>query len=378
VGGAVIVGIPTEVKDSEYRVAATPEGVREFVHAGHEVVIESEAGDGSSLSDEGFAAAGAEILPDAEAVFAAADLILKVKEPQPEEYKRFREGQVLFTYLHLAADERLTRFLTDRKVAAVAYETVQTTDGRLPLLAPMSEIAGRMAPHCGASNLERPKGGRGVLIGGASGVAPARVVVLGAGMAGTNAAWIAAGMEAEVAIVDKNVDRLRFVDQIWRGRIQTVKSSRLAIERLVREADLVIGAVLVPGAKAPHLVTESMVQAMQPGAVVVDISIDQGGCFETSHVTTHSHPTYVVHDVVHYCVGNMPGAVPRTSTYALTNVTIPYAIEIAGRGLEQAVREDPALAHGVNVYRGHVTNAGVAEAHGLEATPLSTLVDGLD
>jgi alanine dehydrogenase len=374
----VIVGIPKEVKDSEYRVAATPEGVREFVHAGHEVVIESEAGDGSSLSDEGFAAAGAEILPDAEAVFAAADLILKVKEPQPEEYKRFREGQVLFTYLHLAADERLTRFLTDRKVAAVAYETVQTTDGRLPLLAPMSEIAGRMAPHCGASNLERPKGGRGVLIGGASGVAPARVVVLGAGMAGTNAAWIAAGMEAEVAIVDKNVDRLRFVDQIWRGRIQTVKSSRLAIERLVREADLVIGAVLVPGAKAPHLVTESMVQAMQPGAVVVDISIDQGGCFETSHVTTHSHPTYVVHDVVHYCVGNMPGAVPRTSTYALTNVTIPYAIEIAGRGLEQAVREDPALAHGVNVYRGHVTNAGVAEAHGLEATPLPTLVDGLD
>jgi alanine dehydrogenase len=374
----VIVGIPKEVKDSEYRVAATPEGVREFVHAGHEVVIESEAGDGSSLSDEGFAAAGAEILPDAEAVFAAADLILKVKEPQPEEYKRFREGQVLFTYLHLAADERLTRFLTDRKVAAVAYETVQTTDGRLPLLAPMSEIAGRMAPHCGASNLERPKGGRGVLIGGSSGVAPARVVVLGAGMAGTNAAWIAAGMEAEVAIVDKNVDRLRFVDQIWRGRIQTVKSSRLAIERLVREADLVIGAVLVPGAKAPHLVTESMVQAMQPGAVVVDISIDQGGCFETSHVTTHSHPTYVVHDVVHYCVGNMPGAVPRTSTYALTNVTIPYAIEIAGRGLEQAVREDPALAHGVNVYRGHVTNAGVAEAHGLEATPLSTLVDGLD
>jgi alanine dehydrogenase len=374
----VIVGIPKEVKDSEYRVAATPEGVREFVHAGHEVVIESEAGDGSSLSDEGFAAAGAEILPDAEAVFAAADLILKVKEPQPEEYKRFREGQVLFTYLHLAADERLTRFLTDRKVAAVAYETVQTTDGRLPLLAPMSEIAGRMAPHCGASNLERPKGGRGVLIGGASGVAPARVVVLGAGMAGTNAAWIAAGMEAEVAIVDKNVDRLRFVDQIWRGRIQTVKSSRLAIERLVREADLVIGAVLVPGAKAPHLVTESMVQAMQPGAVVVDISIDQGGCFETSHVTTHSHPTYVVHDVVHYCVGNMPGAVPRTSTYALTNVTIPYAIEIAGRGLEQAVREDPALAHGVNVYRGHVTNAGVAEAHALEATPLPTLVDGLD
>ena len=270
-------------------------------------------------------------------------MILKVKEPQPQEYERFREGQVLFTYLHLAADEGLTRFLAERKVAAVAYETVQTPDGRLPLLAPMSEIAGRMAPHCGAANLERPKGGRGVLMGGASGVAPARVVVLGAGMAGTNAAWIAAGMEAEVAIVDKNVERLRFVDQIWRGRIQTVMSSRLAIERLVTEADLVIGAVLVPGAKAPHLVSEDMVAGMQPGAVVVDISIDQGGCFETSHVTTHSDPTYVVHDVVHYCVGNMPGAVPRTSTYALTNVTIPYAVEIATAGLEDAVRARPAL-----------------------------------
>jgi alanine dehydrogenase len=241
----------------------------------------------------------------------------------------------------------------------------------------MSEIAGRMAPHCGAVNLERTKGGRGVLMGGASGVAPARVVVLGAGMAGTNAAWIAAGMEAEVAIADKNVDRLRFVDQIWRGRIQTVMSSRLAVERLVIDADLVIGAVLVPGAKAPHLVTEEMVSSMRPGAVVVDISIDQGGCFETSHVTTHSNPTFVVHDVVHYCVGNMPGAVPRTSTYALTNVTIPYAVEIANAGLEDAARADPALGLGVNVYGGNVTNAGVAEAHGLPMVPLAALVDGL-
>ena len=373
----MIVGIPKEVKDSEYRVAATPEGARELVHAGHRVVVESGAGLGSALPDGDFSAAGAEILPDADEVFAAADMILKVKEPQPGEFERFREGQVLFTYLHLAADEALTRFLGERKIAAVAYETVQSPDGRLPLLAPMSEIAGRMAPHCGASNLERPKGGRGVLMGGASGVAPAKVVVLGAGMAGTNAAWIAAGMEAEVAIADKNVDRLRFVDQIWRGRIQTVKSSRLAVERLVIDADLVIGAVLVPGAKAPHLVTEEMVASMRPGAVVVDISIDQGGCFETSHVTTHSNPTFVVHDVVHYCVGNMPGAVPRTSTYALTNVTIPYAVEIANAGLEGAVRADPSLGLGVNVYAGHVTNAGVAEAHGLPMVTLASLVDGL-
>jgi alanine dehydrogenase len=304
-------------------------------------------------------------------------MIVKVKEPQPQEFERFRSGQLLFTYLHLAADEALTRFLAEREVAAVAYETVQTPDGRLPLLAPMSEIAGRMAPHAGASNLERPKGGRGVLMGGAAGVAPARVLVLGAGMAGTNAAWIAAGMEAEVTIVDKNVERLRFVDQIQRGRIQTVASSGLAIERLVLEADLVVGAVLVPGAKAPHLVSEDLVSRMQPGAVLVDISIDQGGCFETSHVTTHSDPTYVLHGIVHYCVGNMPGAVPRTSTYALTNVTMPYALEIATLGLEDAVRADPALALGVNAYRGRITNAGVAEAHGLEATPLHDLVDGL-
>ena len=373
----MIVGIPTEVKDNENRVAATPEGVRELVHAGHRVVVESGAGEGSSLSDGEFASAGAEILADADAVFAAADMIMKVKEPQPAEYDRFREGQTLFTYLHLAADDVLTRFLLDRRIAAVAYETVQTGDGRLPLLAPMSEIAGRMAPHCGATNLERPKGGRGVLMGGASGVAPARVVVLGAGMAGTNAAWIAAGMEAEVAIVDKNVERLRFVDQIWRGRILTVMSSRLAVEQLITSADLVIGAVLVPGAKAPHLVTEAMVAAMPAGSVVVDISIDQGGCFETSHVTTHSVPTFVRHDVVHYCVGNMPGAVPRTSTYALTNVTTPYAIEIANLGLEDAIRADAALALGVNAYGGHVTNAPVAQAHRLPFTSLASLVDGL-
>lgn len=373
----MIVGIPKEIKDNEYRVAATPEGVRELTHAGHEVVVETDAGTGSALPDEGFEAAGAKILPDADAVFEAADLIVKVKEPQPQEYARFREGQILFTYLHLAADGPLTRFLAERTVASVAYETVELPDLRLPLLAPMSEIAGRMAPHVGATYLERPHGGRGVLMGGAAGVAPARVVVLGAGMAGLNAAWIAAGMEADVVVLDKNVDRLRYIDQIQRGRIQTVMSSRLAVEQLALEADLVIGAVLIPGAKAPHLVTADMVRAMRPGSVIVDISIDQGGCVETAHVTTHSDPVYVEHDVVHYCVGNMPGAVPRTSTYALTNVTLPYAIDIASKGLEDAIRDDPALALGVNVYAGHVTNAGVAEAHGLPFRALSELVDGL-
>jgi alanine dehydrogenase len=366
----VIVGVPKEVKDSEYRVAVTPEGVRELTRAGHDVVIETSAGVGSALTDDRFSAAGATVLASADAVFEAADLILKVKEPQPQEYARFREGQVLFTYLHLAADKALTEFLIQRKVASVAYETVELEDGRLPLLAPMSEIAGRIAPQVGAYYLMRPYQGRGVLMGGAAGVAPARVVVLGAGMAGLNAAWIAAGMEAEIVVLDKNVDRLRYVDQIQRGRIQTVMSSGLAIEEAVADADLVIGAVLIPGAKAPHLVTERMVETMRAGSVVVDISIDQGGCVETAHVTTHSDPTYVVHDVVHYCVGNMPGAVPRTSTYALTNVTIPYTLDIAGKGLARAVRDDPALALGVNVYDGALTNGGVAEAHGLPAASL--------
>ena len=368
------VGIPKEVKDNEYRVAATPEGVRELVRAGHRVVVETSAGVGSAITDEQYDVAGAEIVGDADAVFAAAEMIVKVKEPQPQEYERFRAGQVLFTYLHLAADERLTRFLAERHVTSVGYETVQTDDGRLPLLAPMSEIAGRMAPQEGATCLERPRGGRGVLMGGASGVAPARVVVLGAGMAGANAAQIAAGMEAEVTVVDRNVDRLREIDRVWHGRIQTVMSSALAVERLVLDADLVVGAVLVPGAKAPHLVTAETVSAMQPGSVLVDISIDQGGCFETSHVTTHSDPTFVVDGVVHYCVGNMPGAVPRTSTYALTNVTLPYVVAIADQGLDEAVRADPALALGVNVIGGAITNDGVAAAHGLDAVPLERLI----
>jgi len=370
----VIIGIPKEVKDHEYRVAATPEGVREAVGAGHRVVVEASAGVGSAITDDAFVAAGAEILPDADVVFAAADLIVKVKEPQASEYERFRDGHLLFTYLHLAADGPLTRFLAERRVRSVAYETVMLPDGRLPLLAPMSEIAGRMAPQEGASALERAHGGRGVLMGGASGVAPANVVVLGAGMAGANAAQIAAGMEADVTVVDRNVDRLRDIDRIWQGRIHTVMSSTLAVERLVLEADLVVGAVLIPGAKAPHLVTAELVSRMQPGAVLVDISIDQGGCFEDSRPTTHADPTYKVHDSVFYCVANMPGAVPHTSTYALTNVTLPYAVELANRGWRDALRRDKALALGLNTYDGRITYGPVAEAHGAEVLPLDEVL----
>ena len=367
----MIIGIPKEVKNHEYRVAATPEGVRELVHAGHRVVVETDAGRGSAISDQDFGDAGAAVLPGPDQVFAEADLIIKVKEPQPAEYERFREGQLLFTYLHLAADETLTRFLLQRRVRSVAYETVQLPDGRLPLLAPMSEIAGRMAPQVGAAALERPKGGRGVLMGGSSGVAPANVVILGAGMAGSNAAQIAAGMEAQVTVVDKNIDRLREIDRIWHGRIQTVASSALVVERLVVIADLVIGAVLVPGAKTPHLISAEQVARMQVGAVLVDISIDQGGCFETSHMTTHADPIYTVDGVVHYCVGNMPGAVPRTSTYALTNVTLSYVLDIANNGVAAAAGADPALALGVNTWDGSLTNEGVASAHGIGFSPFA-------
>jgi alanine dehydrogenase len=373
----VIVGVPCEVKDNEYRVAVTPAGVRELDVAGHRVLVETGAGDGSSIPDAAFVKYGAEIVGSASDVWGTADLILKVKEPVEDEFDLLREGQVLFTYLHLAAGRNLTEVLVDRKVTAVAYETVQLPDGRLPLLAPMSEVAGRMAPQVGAHYLERGNGGKGVLPGGVSGVHPARAVVLGAGMAGSNAAWIAAGMEAEVVIVDKDVDKLRVIDQIHKGRILTVTSNRAAIEYHLERADLLIGAVLVPGAKAPVLVTEDMVASMRPRSVIIDISVDQGGCVETIEMTTHSDPTYVRHDVVHYGVGNMPGAVPRTSTYALTNVTLPYAVAIAERGLEDAVREDPVLARGVNVYGGQVTNAAVAEAHGLEYASLSSAIPGV-
>ena len=373
----MIVGIPKEVKDNEYRVAATPEGVRELVDAGHTVLIEEGAGLGSGLPEDRYKRAGAQFVSSAEDVWRGANMVLKVKEPQPSEYGLMQPGQILFTYLHLAANRELTEELIRRRVEAVAYETVQLADSRLPLLAPMSEIAGRMAPHVAAHLLEKEYGGRGVLMGGVSGVRPARVLVLGAGMAGANAAWIAAGMEAEVLVLDKNLDKLRFIDQIHKGRIVTLMSDRLTVEQRVREADAVIGSVLVPGAKAPVIVSEEMVASMRPGSVIVDIAIDQGGCVATSHMTTHSDPTYVMHDVVHYCVGNMPGAVPNTSTYALTNVTLPYALDIAEKGLQDAVGADPVLAGGVNVFRGSVTNEGVAEAHGLDHVPLRNLIDGV-
>jgi alanine dehydrogenase len=368
------VGVPKELKDNEYRVAITPAGVRELVVSGHEVIIENDAGVGSSIFNDEFEAAGASIVPDADTVFADADMVLKVKEPIPEEFHRLRDGLVLFTYLHLAASEPVTRALTDAGTTGIAYETVELPDRSLPLLAPMSEVAGRMAPQVGASFLEREHGGRGVLLGGVSGVQPGKVVVIGAGMAGMNSAWIAQGMEAEVTVLDKNINKLRDIDRIHQGKIRTIASNRLSVEESVVEADLVIGAVLVPGAIAPKVVAEEVIEAMKPGAVVVDISIDQGGCFETSHMTTHSDPTYVVHDVVHYCVGNMPGAVPHTSTYGLTNATLPYVVALADQGVERAVREDPALAKGVNTYKGAVVYEPVAEAHGLDYTEFESLL----
>jgi alanine dehydrogenase len=372
----VIIGVPKEVKDNEFRVALTPEGASELTHAGHQVLIQDHAGDGSNIPQERYLKAGAEIVPAAREVWDGADMIMKVKEPVPPEYELLREGQVLFTYLHLAAIKDLTELLVERKVAAVAYETVQMPDGRLPLLAPMSEVAGRMAPHVGARLLEKEHGGRGILMGGVSGVRPAKVLVLGAGMAGMNAAWIAAGMEAEVVVLDKNLDKLRLIDQVMRGRIMTLMSDRLTLEQRVRESDVVVGTVLIPGARAPKLVTRDMVASMRPGSVVIDISIDQGGCIETSHMTTHSNPTYIDEGVVHYCVGNMPGAVPNTSTYALTNVTLPYAMAIAEHGLEEALRADPALALGLNAYGGMLTNQPVGEAHGLDWNPISQAVPG--
>src|ERR1700722_12870672 len=323
------VGVPKEVKNHEYRVAITPAGVHELARAGHEVFLEQDAGTGSAIPDADFAAAGARILPTADDVWQAGDLILKVKEPVKEEYHRMRKGQVLFTYLHLAASRECTDALLGAGVTAIAYETVQLPDGTLPLLAPMSEVAGRMAPQVGAHHLQRDGGGRGVLMGGVSGVYAAKVVVLGAGVSGMNAAAIALGMQAEVLLLDRNIARLRQADAIYQGHLQTVASNAYEIERAVLDADLVIGAVLVPGAKAPKLISNELVSRMRPGSVLVDIAIDQGGCFEDSHPTTHAAPTYLVHESLFYCVANMSGAVPHTSSYALTNVTLPYALEIA-------------------------------------------------
>jgi alanine dehydrogenase len=370
----VKVGVPREVKNHEYRVALTPSGVHELVVRGHEVLIEHDAGVGSALTDAEFVAAGARIVPDAATVWGEADLLLKVKEPIAQEYPLMRPGLVLFTYLHLAADRPCTEALLENQVTGIAYETVELTDGSLPLLAPMSEVAGRMAPQVGAATLQKAAGGRGVLMGGVSGVWAAKTVVIGAGVAGMNAAAIALGMEAEVIVMDKNIDRLRSMDRIYQGHVQTVASNAYEIERAVIDADLVIGAVLVPGAKAPKLVSNDLVSRMKTGAVLVDIAIDQGGCFEDSHPTTHAEPTYRVHDTVFYCVANMPGAVPYTSTYALTNVTLPYVLELADHGWRDALRADHPLALGLNTHAGQLVNEPVAQAHGLDHVELDDVL----
>ncbi|MER7205810.1 alanine dehydrogenase [Streptosporangium sp. NPDC000239] len=368
------IAVPREVKNHEYRVALTPAGAQELVRHGHQVFIEKDAGAGSSIPDSDFQSVGAVIIDSADDVWAEGDLVLKVKEPVAEEYHRMSKGQVLFTYLHLAASEACTRAMLESGVTGIAYETVQNANGSLPLLAPMSEVAGRLAPQVGAYHLMRPEGGRGVLMGGVSGVHAASVVVIGAGVSGMNAAVIALGMQAEVVLLDKNIDRLRQADVIYQGHCQTVASNSFEVERAVLNADLVIGAVLVPGAKAPKLVSNELVSRMRPGSVLVDIAIDQGGCFEDSRPTTHADPTYRVHDSIFYCVANMPGAVPHTSTYALTNVTLPYVLAIADLGWRQALREDPVLAPGLNTHEGHLTNQPVAEAHGLEAVPLERVL----
>jgi alanine dehydrogenase len=367
------IGVAKEIKTDEYRVALTPAGARELGQRGHDVIVETGAGEGSSFSDTAYEAAGAVIAP-VDAVWGQADLLLKVKEPIEPEYGRLREGLVLFTYLHIAADEPLTRALLESGITAVAYETVETDLGALPLLAPMSEIAGRLAAQAGAYFLEKPLGGRGLLLGGVPGVAPGRVVVIGGGIVGYNAAVIAIGLGANVTILERSIDRMRHLEEILSGRVSLVMSSSLQIEESVREADVVIGAVLIPGALAPRLITREMVAGMKEGSVLADVAIDQGGCAETSHPTTHSDPVYTVEGVTHYCVANMPGAVPITSTKALTNATLPYAEAIADFGLPEAVARDPALARGVNVVEGKVTYEAVADAHGLDYRPLEDVL----
>ena len=364
------IGVPREIKVHEYRVGLVPAGVRELTTAGHEVLIESGAGNGIGVDDEQFRAVGATIAARAAEVFESGEMIVKVKEPQPVECEMLRPGQVLFTYLHLAADPQQARGLIKSGATAIAYETVTAPNGSLPLLTPMSEVAGRMSIQVGAASLQKAYGGFGVLLGGVPGVQPAKVVILGGGVSGTHAAEMAVGMRADVTVVDRSVDRLRELSSMFGSSLRTAYSTTETIERLVRDADLVIGAVLVAGAAAPKLVTRAMVKTMKPGAVLVDISIDQGGCFETSHPTTHAEPTFVVDGVIHYCVANMPGAVPRTSTLALTNATLPYVRALADLGWQAALRRDPGLAAGLNVHAGEITHEVVAKALGLTAKPL--------
>jgi alanine dehydrogenase len=373
-GETVRIGVPKEVKNHEYRVAITPIGVHELAAHGHEVFVEKDAGIGSQIDDAAYVQAGATIIAAADDVWGQADLVLKVKEPVAEEYHRMREGLVLFTYLHLAADQPLTEELLERRVTGIAYETVQLPSGSLPLLYPMSEVAGCLAPQVGAYALLKAQGGRGVLLGGVGGVANAKIVVIGAGVSGQNAANIALGMGADVTLLDTDLDKLRMSFWRYNNQVHGLASSKLAIEQHVREADMVIGAVLIPGAKAPKLVSNQLVSEMKPGSVLVDIAVDQGGCFEDTHATTHDDPTYTVHNSVFYCVANMPGAVPNTSTYALTNATLPYTVALANKGWQQACAEDPSLALGLNTHGGQLTNAPVAEAHGLESVTLESVL----
>lgn len=370
----VKVGIPREVKNNEFRVAITPAGVHELVRHGHQVVIEQGAGLGSSIPDEEYVAAGAKILAGADEVWATADLLLKVKEPIAEEYHRLRKDQTLFTYLHLAASKECTDALIESGTTAIAYETVELPSRALPLLAPMSEVAGRLAPQVGAYHLMRSVGGRGVLPGGVPGTQPARAVVIGGGVSGWNATQIAVGMGFHVTLLDRDINKLREADKVFGTKVRAIMSNSFELEKAVLDADLVIGAVLIPGAKAPKLVTNELVARMKPGSVLVDIAIDQGGCFEDSRPTTHAEPTFRIHDSVFYCVANMPGAVPNTSTYALTNATLPYIVELADHGWVEALRRDPALAKGLNTHDGKVVYREVAEAHGLEHVELDTLL----
>jgi len=366
----MIVGVPKEIKEQENRVAMTPAGVRTLVGGGNTVLIQKSAGVGSGITDQMYKDAGAKIVPTLEAVYKKSEMVMKVKEPLPSEYKLFRKGLVLFTYLHLAANEKLTRELMKTGVTAVAYETIQTANGLLPLLMPMSEVAGRMSVQLGAHFLEARHGGRGILLSGMAGVPPADVTIIGGGVVGYSAAKVAVGLGAQVGILDNNIQRLRELDEIMHGRVITIMSTPESIERMARFSDLVIGSVLVAGARAPKLLTEDMVKKMKPGSVIVDVAIDQGGCIETSSLTTHTNPTFIKHGVVHYCVGNMPGAVPRTATLALTNSTLPYAQMLADKGFDKAIAQDLPLAKGVNVHDGKVTHPGVAQAFGMKSEPI--------
>jgi alanine dehydrogenase len=370
----MIIGLPKEIKDNESRVGLTPAGVKTLSDAGHKVIIETHAGEGSGISDDEYRAASGEIATSADDVWAAAEMIVKVKEPIPAEYHRLREGQLLFTYLHLAPAAELTRILLDRKVTGVAYETITNPEGHLPLLTPMSEVAGRMSIQVGAHYLQRPEGGRGVLMGGVPGVLPAKVLVIGGGVVGINAIKMAVGLGANVVVLDTNLDRLRYLDDIFGSRIKTLVSNPYTVQEACNSADLVVGAVLIPGASAPKLVTRAMLKTMQRGAVIVDVAVDQGGCIETTHPTTHSKPTFFVDDVLHYCVANMPGAVPRTSTFALTNATLPYALRLAKKGLAAAIKSDPGLRNGVNTYGGEITYQAVAESQGMSHRAIEELL----